>query len=124
VVEENDCFIVESGWKNYRIRRFDFFCLICQRQVTIKSNLPPMHAYFRNHQLYLAEKCNWLDRQVQKSSKRALMKIESYKLILQSGDDFEQIKLVEKLVKDSLLTRIKNDSVLLKEGFYKYNLDN
>jgi peptidyl-tRNA hydrolase len=83
-----------------------------------------MHAYFRNHQLYLAEKCNWLDRQVQKSSKRALMKIESYKLILQSGDDYEQIKLVEKLVKDSLLTRIKNESVLLKEGFYKYNLDN
>jgi hypothetical protein len=83
-----------------------------------------MHAYFRNHQLYLAEKCNWLDRQVQKSSKRALMKIESYKLILQSGDDYEQIRLVEKLVKDSLLTRIKNDAVLLKEGFYKYNLDN
>ena len=83
-----------------------------------------MHAYFRNHQLYLAEKCNWLDRQVQKSSKRALMKIESYKLILQSGEDYDQIKLVEKLVKDSLLTRIKNESVLLKEGFYKYNLDN
>jgi peptidyl-tRNA hydrolase len=83
-----------------------------------------MHAYFRNHQLYLAEKCNWLDRQVQKSSKRALMKIESYKLILQSGDDYDQIKLVEKLVKDSLLTRIKNESILLKEGFYKYNLDN
>jgi peptidyl-tRNA hydrolase len=83
-----------------------------------------MHAYFRNHQLYLAEKCNWLDRQVQKSSKRALMKIESYKLIIQAGDDFEQIKLVEKLVKDSLLTRIKNDTVLLKEGFYKYHLNN
>jgi peptidyl-tRNA hydrolase len=83
-----------------------------------------MHAYFRNHQLYLAEKCNWLDRQVQKSSKRALMKIESYKLILQAGDDFEQIRLVEKLVKDSLLTEIKNESVLLKEGFYKYNLEN
>jgi peptidyl-tRNA hydrolase len=83
-----------------------------------------MHAYFRNHQLYLAEKCNWLDRQVQKSSKRALMKIESYKLILQAGDDFEQIRLVEKLVKDSLLTQIKNESVLIKEGFYKYNLEN
>jgi peptidyl-tRNA hydrolase len=83
-----------------------------------------MHAYFRNHQLYLAEKCNWLDRQVQKSSKRALMKIESYKLILQAGDDFEQIRLVEKLVKDSLLTKVENQSVLLKEGFYKYNLEN
>jgi hypothetical protein len=83
-----------------------------------------MHAYFRNHQLYLAEKCNWLDRQVQKSSKRALMKIESYKLILQASDDSEQIKLVEKLVKDSLLTKVRNQSVLHKEGFYKYNLEN
>jgi hypothetical protein len=124
LVEANDSFVVELGRKTYRLGRFDFFYLICPQQVTIKSNLPPMHAYFRNHQLYLAEKCNWLDRQVQKSSKRALMKIESYKLILQSGDDYEQIKLVEKLVKDSLLTRIKNESVLLKEGFYKYNLDN
>jgi hypothetical protein len=83
-----------------------------------------MHAYFRNHQLYLAEKCNWLDRQVAKSSKRALMKIESYKLILQAGDDFEQIRLVEKLVKDSLLTTVKNQTVLHKEGFHKYNLNN
>jgi peptidyl-tRNA hydrolase len=83
-----------------------------------------MHAYFRNHQLYLAEKCNWLDRQVEKTSKRALMKIESYKLILQAGDDFEQIRLVEKLVKDSLLTSIQSKAVLKKEGFYNYNLNN
>jgi peptidyl-tRNA hydrolase len=83
-----------------------------------------MHAYFRNHQLYLAEKCNWLDRQVEKTSKRALMKIESYKLILQAGDDFEQIRLVEKLVKDSLLTTIQSKAVLKKEGFYNYNLNN
>ena len=83
-----------------------------------------MHAYFRNHQLYLAEKCNWLDRQVEKTSKRALMKIESYKLILQAGDDFEQIRLVEKLVKDSLLTPIASTTVLKKEGFYNYNLNN
>jgi peptidyl-tRNA hydrolase len=83
-----------------------------------------MHAYFRNHQLYLAEKCNWLDRQVEKNSKRALMKIESYKLILQAGDDFEQIRLVEKLVKDSLLTSIQSKAVLKKEGFYNYNLNN
>ena len=94
--------------------------------ITINENskLPPMHAYFRNHQLYLAEKCNWLDRQVEKTSKRALMKIESYKLILQAGDDFEQIRLVEKLVKDSLLTSIPCSSILKKEGFYHYNLKN
>jgi peptidyl-tRNA hydrolase len=72
----------------------------------------------------LAEKCNWLDRQVEKTSKRALMKIESYKLILQAGDDFEQIRLVEKLVKDSLLTSIQSKAVLKKEGFYNYNLNN
>ncbi|MDB5252727.1 MAG: hypothetical protein JWP27_1896 [Flaviaesturariibacter sp.] len=83
-----------------------------------------MHAYFRNHQLYLAEKCNWLDRQVGKSSKRALMKIESYKLILEAADDCEQIRLVTKLVKDSLLTDITNESLLSREGFYKYNLQN
>lgn len=83
-----------------------------------------MHAYFRNHQLYLAEKSTWLDRQVEKTSKRALMKIESYKLILQSGDDFEQIRLVEKLVKDSLLTPIQPSTLLKKEGYYNYNLNN
>lgn len=83
-----------------------------------------MHAYFRNHQLYLAEKCNWLDRQVEKTSKRALMKIESYKLILQAGDDFEQIRLVEKLVKDSLLTPIQPKTLLKKEGYQNYNLNN
>lgn len=83
-----------------------------------------MHAFFRNHQLYLAEKCNWLDRQVEKTSKRALMKIESYKLILQAGDDFEQIRLVEKLVKDSLLTPIQPKALLKKEGYQNYNLKN
>lgn len=83
-----------------------------------------MHAYYRNHQLYLAEKCNWLDRQVGKNSKRALMKIESYKLILEAADDFKQIRLVEKLVKDSLLTFIENETILQTEGFYKYNLKN
>ena len=58
-----------------------------------------MHAYFRNHQLYLAERSEWLDRHVTKTSKRALMKIESWKLIAQSGDEDNQLKLVEKLVK-------------------------
>ena len=86
-----------------------------------------MHAYFRNHQLYLAERCEWLDRHVNKTSQRALMKIESWKLIAQSGDQEQQLKLVEKLLKDSLLTPIPNQTVLLKEGFFlptwriKYN---
>jgi hypothetical protein len=83
-----------------------------------------MHAYFRNHQLYLAEKYEWLDRHVTKTSKRALLKIESYKLIAQSGERDEQTKLVEKLVKDSLLTPISNRAVLRKEGFYISNLFN
>jgi peptidyl-tRNA hydrolase len=83
-----------------------------------------MHAYFRNHQLYLAEKSAWLERQTIKTSKRALMKIESLKLISESGEDFEQVRLVEKLVKDSLLTSVPTQSVLHREGFYKYNLRN
>jgi hypothetical protein len=83
-----------------------------------------MHEYFRNHQLYLAEKCEWLDRHVSKTSKRALLKIESWKLIAESGDQDEQYRLVEKLVKDSLLTPIHNRSVLHKEGFYVTNLNN
>ena len=83
-----------------------------------------MHAYFRNHQLYLAERSEWLDRHVIKTSKRALMKIESWRLIAQSGEGHEQLKLVEKLVRDSLLTPIHNRSVLHKEGFYVSNLNN
>jgi peptidyl-tRNA hydrolase len=83
-----------------------------------------MHAYFRNHQLYLAEKSAWLERQTQKSSKRALMKIESLKLISQAGEDTDQIRLVEKLVKDSLLTLVPAQSILHREGFYKFNLRN
>ncbi|RYZ21658.1 MAG: hypothetical protein EOO16_12190 [Chitinophagaceae bacterium] len=83
-----------------------------------------MHAYFRNHQLYLAEKCSWLERQTQKASKRALMKIESLRLISQASEDFEQIRLVEKLVKDSLLTSVPSQSILHREGFYKFNLRN
>lgn len=83
-----------------------------------------MHAYFRNHQLYLAEKCNWLDRQVEKNSKRALMKIESYKLIAQSTEDDQQVSMVKKLIKESLFTSIHNRILLQKEGFYKTNLEN
>jgi peptidyl-tRNA hydrolase len=82
-----------------------------------------MHAYFRNHQLYLAEKCNWMDRQVEKTSKRALMKIESYKLIAQA-EDYEQTQLVKKLVQDSLFTSINNRVLLQREGFYQSNLNN
>lgn len=83
-----------------------------------------MHAYFRNHQFYLAEKCNWVDRQVIKTSKRALMKIESWKLIAQAEENDFQVKLIEKLVKDSLLTLVSNKKVLIKEGFHLYNLKN
>lgn len=83
-----------------------------------------MQSYFRNHQLYLAEKSDWLDRHVIKTSKRALLKIESWKLIVESGEGREQLKLVQKLVQDSLLTPIHNRSVLHKEGFYVSNLNN
>ena len=82
-----------------------------------------MHAYYRNHQLYLAEKHSWLDRQVEKNSKRALMKIESLKLIAQA-DDYEQTRMVKKLVKDTLLTPIHNRILLKREGFYQANLNN
>ena len=86
--------------------------------------IPPMYTNFRNHQYYLAEKCNWLDRQVNKSSKRALMKIESWKLIAQTDDNDFQVRIIEKLVKDSLLTLVSNKTVLIKEGFHLYNLSN
>ncbi len=83
-----------------------------------------MHAYSRNHQLYLAEKCNWLDRQVNKTSRRALLKIESWKLIAQTGENDDQLKLVETLVRESLLTPISGKTVLKKEGFHFSNLVN
>lgn len=83
-----------------------------------------MYTNFRNHQYYLAEKCNWLDRQVNKTSKRALMKIESWKLIAQTDDNDFQVRIIEKLVKDSLLTLVSNKTVLIKEGFHLYNLSN
>lgn len=83
-----------------------------------------MHAYFRNHQLYLAERSEWLDRHVVKTSKRALMKIESWKLIAQSGDHDNQLRLVEKLVKDSLLCAVSAKTVLHKEGFFLGNVTN
>ncbi len=83
-----------------------------------------MHAYFRNHQLYLAERCTWLDRQVAKTSNRALLKIESYKLIAQAEENDVQVKLIEKLVKDSLLNAVSNKTILVREGFHLYNLAN
>jgi len=83
-----------------------------------------MHAYFRNHQLYLAEKSLWLERHVIKTSKRALIKIESWKLITQSADQDEQTRLIKKLLKESLLTSVSNTTVLKQEGFYQSNLEN
>lgn len=83
-----------------------------------------MHPYFRNHQLYLAERCNWLDRQVNKSSNRAIMKIESWKLIALAEENDVQVKLIEKLVKDSLLNLVTNKNILIREGFHLYNLNN
>jgi hypothetical protein len=78
---------------------------------------------FRNNQLYLAERSEWLDRHVTKTSKRALMKIESWKL-MQNSNDETQLKLIEKLVKESLLSPIPNSTVLHKEGFFLLNLKN
>ena len=52
------------------------------------------------------------------------MKIESWKLIAQSGDQDQQLRLVEKLLKDSLLTAIPAQTVLHKEGFFLSNLEN
>ena len=83
-----------------------------------------MDAYFRNHQLYVAEKSDWLDRHVVKTSKRALLKIDSWKSISSAGDSAEQVRLVAKLVKDSLLTPVSNRTILRTEGFYTANLDN
>ena len=83
-----------------------------------------MHSYFRNHQLYLAEKSLWLDRHVVKTSKRALIKIESWKLIAQSADYEEQTRLIKKLLKDSLLTAISNEAILNQEGYFNSNLEN
>jgi hypothetical protein len=52
------------------------------------------------------------------------MKIESWKLIAQTGDQDQQLRLVEKLLKDSLLTPVPSQTVLHKEGFFLSNLDN
>jgi len=83
-----------------------------------------MHAYFRNHQLYLAERAEWLDRHVAKASKRALMKIESWKLMAALEEDDDQVKMVHQLVRDSLLNIVPNKTVLSKEGFFVSNLHN
>ncbi len=83
-----------------------------------------MHAYFRNHQLYLAGKSTWLDAQIVKNSRRALMKIESLNLLIQSDDSIEQTAMVEKLVKDTLLTPVSNKLVMRQEGFFTANLSN
>jgi hypothetical protein len=80
-----------------------------------------MHSYFRNHQLYLAERNEWLDRHVVKTSKRALMKITC---LNQCENEDESKRLIEKMVKESLLTGIPNKTILSKEGFFLSNLKN
>jgi len=52
------------------------------------------------------------------------MKIESWKLIAQTDDNDFQVRIIEKLVKDSLLTLVSNKTVLIKEGYHLYNLSN
>jgi peptidyl-tRNA hydrolase len=82
-----------------------------------------MHAYFRNHQLYLAERSEWMDRHVNKTSKRAMIKIDSWKMAYNSKNH-SQLGLLYKMVKDSLLTPICNGMVLDREGYFKSNLCN
>lgn len=76
--------------------------------------------YFRNHQLYLAEKCDWLDRQVNKTSLRCLMKVASYK----ECKEPKQKYLILKLVKDSMFNTISNREIFRREGFYVQNMNN
>ncbi|HVG40188.1 MAG TPA: hypothetical protein VM888_01155 [Chitinophagaceae bacterium] len=52
------------------------------------------------------------------------MKIESLNLLIQADDSIEQTAVVEKLVKDTLLTSVTNKSILRKEGFFMANLSN
>lgn len=81
-----------------------------------------MHPHFSNHQLYLAEKCIWLDRQTLKNSKRALMKIESLRLIIRAREDEQQVQLIRQLLNESLLHFVDAQEVLHSEGFYLYDL--
>lgn len=79
---------------------------------------------FQNHQLYLAEKFNWLDQQVVSTSQKALLQIESLRLIIQSDEYDDQVNVVRKIVSDTLLSPVSNRIVLRKEGFYSANLTN
>ena len=79
---------------------------------------------FNNKQLYLAEKHEWLERHVNKTSQRALLKIESLKMIAQSSDYNKQVKMAKKFVNEALLTPIQNHQILMNEGFYSANLTN
>jgi hypothetical protein len=74
---------------------------------------------YRNHQLYLAERTIWLDTHIEKTSKRALMKIRS----LNEGSE-ENIKALQNLVYTSLLNKVSNSTILVREGFYLMNLAN
>jgi hypothetical protein len=74
---------------------------------------------FRNHQLYLAERSEWLDRHVVKTSLRALMKIKAL-----TTCEYDDIKAVQKLIQSSLLDPIEGKSVLEKEGWFASNMNN
>jgi hypothetical protein len=45
-------------------------------------------------------------------------------MIAQAEDNDVQVKLIEKLVKDSLLNLVTNKNILIREGFHLYNLNN
>lgn len=83
-----------------------------------------MYGYFRNHQLYLSERSAWQDRHVLTVSKRALMKIDSWKMFQKFPDSRFNPTRLKKLIIDSLLTVINNKEVLAKEGYYASNMDN
>jgi hypothetical protein len=74
---------------------------------------------FRNHQLYLAERTLWLDRHVEKYSKRALMKIEALRTC-----EHEDLNAIRRLVKTSLLDEIPNETILKKEGWFETEIRN
>jgi hypothetical protein len=83
-----------------------------------------MHNYNRNHQLYLAERSEWLERHVNKTSKRELMKVTSLKNMIAEGRPVNQISMVMDLVQKSLLKTMPNKTILMKEGYFLTNIDN
>jgi hypothetical protein len=82
-----------------------------------------MHNFGRNHQLYLAERCLWIERLVEKNSIASLIKIIHFKQVMKEGDP-EKITLVKKLIKENLLSTISSSELLVKEGFFEENKEN